>query len=275
VIWAGTAGGINKSTDGGMSWKKFTTSNQNAPILGDWVIALALQRWSGGRRIWATNWPADGPNQEFGIAFTEDGGNSWSTFLQGIRAYAFAFRDSIVYVASTDGLYRSADGGASWTRSGSIVDPVSGAQYASTTFFSVGAVADTVFGGGADGLVATTDSPSHPFGLTWRLMRAAQPLTPDIETYAYPNPFSPRFDITRIRYRTPGPSATVTLEVFDFGMQRVRTVLRDAPRGGPGELDEIWDGRDDGGQRVPNGVYFYRLILSGGEPLWGKIMVLQ
>lgn len=275
VIWAGTAGGINKSTDGGLSWTKFTTSNQSDPILGDWVVALAVQRWSGGTRIWATNWPADGPNQQFGISYTEDGGNSWSNFLQGVRAYAFAFQDSIVYVASTDGLYRSADGGAQWSRSGSIVDPVSGAQFASTTFFSVGVVADTVYGGGADGLVATTDSPSHPFGLTWRLMRAAQPLTPDVETYAYPNPFSPRFDITRIRYAIPGPSATVTLEVFDFGMQRVRTILRDAPRGGLGEHDEIWDGRDDSGQRVRNGVYFYRLILSEGEPRWGKIMVLQ
>jgi hypothetical protein len=275
VIWAGTAGGINRSTDGGVSWRKFTTANESSPILGDWVVALAAQPLASGIRVWATNWPADGPNQQFGVSFTDDNGESWSTFLQGVRAYAFAFRDSITYVASNDGLYRTDDGGSSWIRSGSILDPVSGSVFASTSFYSVGAIDDTLFGGGVDGLVATTDSPAEPFGLTWRVMRASQPLTAEVEIYAYPNPFSPRFDVTRIHYRLPGASATVTLEIFDYGMQRVRTILRDASRGGLPEYDEVWDGRDDRGDRVRNGVYFYRMIPSGGEPAWGKIMVLQ
>ena len=134
VIWAGTAGGINRSSDGGQSWRKYTTANQSAPILGDWVIALAVQERPTGVRVWATNWPADGPNQRFGVSYTDDAGESWRTFLEGIRAYAFAFHDSIAYVASVDGIYRTDDGGASWIRSGSIVDPQSGATYASSTF---------------------------------------------------------------------------------------------------------------------------------------------
>jgi hypothetical protein len=58
-------------------------------------------------------------------------------------------------------------------------------------------------------------------------------------------------------------------------MNRLRTVVHDASRTGPGELDEIWDGRDDTGSGVPNGVYFYRISTGSTDPSWGKIMVLQ
>ena len=34
-------------------------------------------------------------------------------------------------------------------------------------------------------------------------------------------------------------------------------------------------GSNDAGERVKNGVYFYRVTIDGGEPMWGKIMVLQ
>ncbi|HUI65696.1 MAG TPA: FlgD immunoglobulin-like domain containing protein, partial [Bacteroidota bacterium] len=68
---------------------------------------------------------------------------------------------------------------------------------------------------------------------------------------------------------------SVTLEVFDFGMNRVRTVVRDAQRSGTSEHDEIWDGRNDAGTLVVNGVYFYRVRVNGGDPAWGKVMVIQ
>ena len=275
VIWVGTAGGVNKSTDGGQSWRKFTTANQAYPILGDWVVAIAVQQRVSGTRVWVASWPADGPNQRFGVSYTDDGGESWSSFLQGVRTYAFAFRDSVTYVASTDGIYRTDDGGHSWARSGSIVDPISGSTIASSSFFSVGVVQDTLYAGGADGFAATTDSRTEPFGLTWRVIRSSEPLSEDVATYASPNPFSPRLDVTRIHYRLTGSSATVTVEIFDYGMQRVRTILHQASRAGQGEYDEIWDGNDDRGARVPNGVYFYRVSASGSDPTWGKIMVLQ
>jgi hypothetical protein len=67
----------------------------------------------------------------------------------------------------------------------------------------------------------------------------------------------------------------VTVEVFDFGMNRIRTLVKDAQRTGGGEQDEIWNGTDDAGQVLGNGVYFYRVTLDGQEPVWGKIMVLQ
>ena len=277
IIWAGTAGGINRSTDGGLSWVKSTRSNQEAPILSDWVIAIAGQRFSGRSTptIWATNWPAEGDNQEFGISSTTNNGATWQNFLRGVRAYAFAFKDSIVYVATESGIYRTDDGGLSWIVSGSVVDPASGDRNTNAGYFAVGVFGDTVYAGNGDGVVATVDAPGTPFGAAWRVSRAFKPVGSQLASYAYPNPFSPRFEITRIHYGTGGRDANVTVEVFDFGMNRVRTIVRDAARSGGMEHEEIWNGMDDGGTTVRNGVYFYRVLVGDEDPLWGKIMVLQ
>lgn len=276
TIWAGTAGGVNRSTDGGLSWNKFTTLNQLSPILGNWVIAIAGQPLAGGgERIWITNWQADlDPNEQFGISSTDDNGRIWKTFLQGIRAYAFAFKDSIVYAATDDGIYRSEDAGISWTRSGTIIDPVSRQRITSRTFYSIAVIGDTVYAGGTDGMVRTIDNASSPFGSTWQILRTYQHSATGT-TYAYPNPFSPDDEAVRFHYTAgPGP-ASVTLEIFDFGMNRVCTVLRDAQRTGNTEYDELWNGRDDAGTLVANGVYFYRITINGGDPFWGKVMVLR
>jgi flagellar hook assembly protein FlgD len=69
--------------------------------------------------------------------------------------------------------------------------------------------------------------------------------------------------------------ATVTIELFDFGMNRVRTLIHDASRTTAGEAEEVWDGRTDGGSTAKNGVYFYRVTVNGGDGRWGKVMVLQ
>lgn len=276
TIWSGTAGGINKSTDGGMSWRKFNTLNQASPILGNWVIAIAGQRIDSTYRLWATNWKADlDPREEFGVSYSDDGGRIWKNHLHGIRAYDFAFKGSTAYVATSEGIYRTSDGGVSWTRSGSIVDRSSGQRITTSTFFSIGVVGDTVFAGSGDGLVKTIDNSSHPFGTTWQILRTYQQVGNTNTTYAYPNPFSPDDEIVRLHYSTAGQFANVSIEIFDFAMNRVRTLIHDAPRSGTQEHDEIWNGRDDNNNQVANGVYFYRVRLDDQEPSWGKVMVLQ
>ena len=276
TIWAGTAGGVNKSTDGGRSWLKFTTLNQQAHILGNWVIAVEGQQLSSGYRLWTTNWRADlDPNEQFGISYTDDGGRIWRNLLHGTKAYDFAFKDSITYVATDDGVYRTADGGLSWSRSGTIIDKNTRQRITSVATFAVGVIGDTVYVGTGDGLARTIDNAVHPFGQTWEVLRTYREVGKTRTTYAYPNPFSPDDEIVRIHYGTEGVAANVTVEVFDFGMNRVRTVIKDADRSGSAEHDEIWNGRDDYNKQVANGVYFYRVVLNGGDPVWGKILVLQ
>ena len=58
-------------------------------------------------------------------------------------------------------------------------------------------------------------------------------------------------------------------------MNLVRTVVEDKDRFSPGDYSEVWDGRNEIGDRVANGVYFYQIVLTGEEPLWGKIIVVN
>jgi hypothetical protein len=275
VVWAGSAGGINRSPDGGASWSKFTATNELNHVLANWVVAIRGQRRPTGTRIWTANWPAATTGETFSVSCTDDSGKTWKNPLIGVKAYDFAFRDSIVYVAADQGLFRSSDGGVSWEMSGSIADPVRGNVITSTSFFAAGIMADTVFAGNADGLVRTVDNAANLFGEKWDVLRTNQPVGSPSATYSYPNPFSPKREIVRFHYNIGQASTTVTIEVFDFGMNRIRTVLRDAPRTGAQERDETWDGRDQSGSLVPNGVYFYRVTVGGGNPAWGKVMVIQ
>jgi len=276
TIWAGSAGGINKSTDGGTSWTKFTTINQSASILGNWVIAIEGQQFGSTYRLWTTNWPADlQVGEQFGVSYSDDGGRIWTNLLHGIRAYDFAFRDSITYIATDEGIFRTDDGGRSWLRSGTIIDQASGQMITESTFFSVNVLGDTVYAGGSDGLVRTIDNGVGSFGRSWDILRTYQPVGASASSYAYPNPFSPDEEVVRIHYSTGGTPSQVTIEVFDFGMNRVRTLINNAQRSGGNEHDDIWDGKDSAGRQVANGVYFYRIDIEGRDPSWGKIMVLQ
>ena len=110
----------------------------------------------------------------------------------------------------------------------------------------------------------------------WKVYFASQPLKSDSETYCYPNPFSPRQEQLKIKYSTGGVEASVTIRIFDFGMNYIRTIIQNAPRNRTVEgAPEFWDGRDDNGNYLPNGVYFYRVDINEEEPLFGKIIYMQ
>jgi hypothetical protein len=69
----------------------------------------------------------------------------------------------------------------------------------------------------------------------------------------YPNPFNPT---TTIKYELP-QQADVKLEIFDMLGRQVRTLVNRSHQAGYYIIN--WDGRDEQGQMVASGVFFYQL----------------
>ncbi|OVE80091.1 hypothetical protein BVY01_00945 [bacterium I07] len=73
----------------------------------------------------------------------------------------------------------------------------------------------------------------------------------------YPNPFNPE---TVIPYQIP-ESGHLNIEIFNMMGQRIRTLVNEKKQAG--SYNVIWDGCNDFGETVSNGIYMYRMT-SGG-----------
>lgn len=56
TIWAGTAGGLNRSRDGGLSWDKFKADGTSSSLTGDWIISIEEQPTADVPIIWMATW---------------------------------------------------------------------------------------------------------------------------------------------------------------------------------------------------------------------------
>ena len=273
IIWVGTANGINKSVDGGVSWKKFNYSNQIESISGNFIVSIYAQYFKNQKIIWAATINAESQNETRGISFSFDDGKTWKRTLLGEFAHNFGSKDSIIYVATDNGIFRSNDFGSSWINSNNIFDNNSKYFYSTKKFYAVASQNNKIWAGGNDGLVSTYDSTNHIFGKTWNIYRATN-FDISKTSFAYPNPFSPDDEVVRIKYNLENNS-NVSLRIFDFGMNIVKKVVQNYPRSKLIVNEETWDGRDENGKYVANGVYFYELKINNSKSDWGKILVIQ
>jgi hypothetical protein len=286
TVWAGTAGGVNRSrpedvTPDGRIWQRFAYEGTPGGLTGNRVVALAEQPQPGRNPVWMATWAVNqtaGDRQRFGATVTRDGGATFETALVGTRIFDFAFHGGRVYAAGGS-LYISDDGGRSWrtVRSFPLADdtrflpPDPGVRAVATT-------RTALWVGTEEGLLR------QRFGEeTWTLFRADVPLdpatptedVPRVDTYAYPNPFSPAADrVVRIRYPLDA-ARTVEVRIFDFNMNLIRRIVDDAqPLAGQDAAETAWDGTDGGGLRLPNGPYFYTVDV-GGRTVQGKILLVE
>jgi len=88
-------------------------------------------------------------------------------------------------------------------------------------------------------------------------------------SHNYPNPFNP---VTTIAYYLPR-EARVRLYVYDVNGVRIRTLVNDGRSGGHHRT--IWDGRNESGELVSAGIYFYRLAVNGKTIDTKKMVLLK
>ena len=273
-LWVGSAAGISKSVDNGKTWRRFTHDNQELPISGNFVVALAYQPYSN--TVWAATIETD--TSDFrAVSKSENGGASWEVVLPGRFAHNFAFEGAYVYVATDSGLYVSNDGGRKWYTLPHIIDFRTGEELFAEEYFSAAVTKEDestrFWAGNADGLASTTDQ-----GNNWQIHRSFQSTrkssTP--AAYAYPSPFSPsrhdyirfQFDITR--------AGEVLIDIYDFAMDHVATIreIESAPVDETYDRSAKWDGKNEVGIPVASGIYFFRLRVEG-RVTWGKLVVIN
>ena len=279
TIWAGTAGGLNRSRDGGLSWDKFKADGTSSSLTGDWIISIEEQPTADVPIIWMATWntsESGGGTGQFGVTLTRDGGASFEQTLPGERVYDFAFDGPRAWVAGDGGLFISDDYGRSWNSISDFRDRDNPTQRIrqDSDVFSVEYRNGALWVGTSDGLLRSLDG-----GISWVLFRVDVPLNPDtpsssvprVDTYAYPNPYSPGADgFIRLKYDA-GTHSTATIRIFDFGMNPVRELRESAASG---VTETLWDGRDDRGVQVANGTYFYD-VRVGNARSRGKILVIE
>ncbi len=105
--------------------------------------------------------------------------------------------------------------------------------------------------------------------LTGKKIRSQKPeISKLILHQNYPNPYKHN---TTISYAIP-KSGTVSLKIYNIKGQLVKTVVNEHKE--KGYYTEIWDGRNDNGKKLANGIYFYKIKIEGKSKV-KKMLLLR
>ncbi|MFC1693423.1 FlgD immunoglobulin-like domain containing protein [Candidatus Latescibacterota bacterium] len=302
TLWVGTFQGMNASFDRGDTWTNFSwpfdnTDNNGAQWPGNFCVAVEHKIVGGKTNVWVGSQPYFGKGVS-GICHTDDNGQTWTYKSTKYNAWNFAFgyeneinsavSDSTIFAASDSGLVVSYDLGDNWevltVKESDNLFWEPGMQ-----IFGVLVAADTLWVTSTDGIASSPD-----WGQTWNIFRGVTRVKTldtsdrnigissqfdDVETYAFPNPFTPTrggqaYSRTRIHYALKN-DASVSVYIYDFSGKLVKEIFSGKFRVGGRDYQEIWDGRDGDNVIVPNGVYYYLIKTNKGDSARGKVIVLD
>lgn len=276
-LWAGTAGGLNISENAltanrdQIRWRHLTTSLNPGTIIGNWIISM--EEDVAKEQIWMTNWATNQSERE-GLIQVDLDLNTFRKHLIGERIFDLSINGDTVLAVGNNGLFVSTDYGASWINVKQITSPNSfirsDARYQSTAVTSDG----RIWVGTSDGIASTLDL------IEWSITRTDIPLDGNsvygeqkaVSSYPYPNPFSPKMhQLVRIKFEADA-AANYELKIFDAALRQINSLSYSTNSQGTYEV--VWDGTDEFGYEVPNGVYLYA-IEGASQSLKGKIVVAQ
>ncbi|RLC43239.1 MAG: hypothetical protein DRH49_01825 [Candidatus Coatesbacteria bacterium] len=277
-MWVACENGLAKTVDGGETWDFYSQLDGDG-YRGRFTPTVHIM---AENVVWAGT---AGPYIDFydqyhdvgeGVNLTMDGGETWENFNvnDGIGSNNInditSMGDTVYLATSGGGVAYSGDFGNTWERA-TTLDGLP-----SMLVYCIDTDGDALWVGTEKGLARSTDG-----GKTWEAFDyTIEPGDSDSpRSIAYPNPFYPSsrevaYQRCNIQFSL-GTSRYVTLKIYDFSGDEVRTLL-DNEYIGPEDVVIVgWDGKDDEGRYVDNGVYFYILDIEGTPPDYGKIAVLQ
>lgn len=277
TVLVGTHGGFNISIDSGNSWNKITYTSQASSISGDRVLSVNYNAYD--KSLWLVTLKNKSESEINAVSMSKDFGKTWYSLLvnKNLGNIKIGFKNNEAIVPTEGGLYRSNDYGKSWIEEGKIFDKNKKISINTDTYYAAASVKKSdntydIWVGSNNGSAMKNETLNSNTG-DWNVFFVSKPLKTITSTYAFPNPFNPTQRSINIKYAINKPSSNVTIRIMDFGMNLVRTIIQNSPRTGEGEKIDLWDGRDDFGRLVNNGVYFYRIDVDSDKPIFGKIIV--
>lgn len=248
-IFGGGFNGVWKSTSYGQTWSFLA-------IGAEVVQGMAVT--ANGGNLFAAGDP-------FGVYRSTDHGASWTLVNNGLsdlRIFALLSPDGTHLIAAgAGGVFVSADNGNNWSSVGTGL--TAGVMALALSNDGSTLLAGTTIFGVWKRPIAEMIQSATGAGEGQVALSGAIVLRPNL-----PNPF--RSDTT-ILYALP-QAMPVRLMVYDVAGRAVRTLLNGMQL--PGERRVTWDGRDESGTHVADGVYLYRLE-AGGTNLTRKMVVVR
>ena len=274
TVWTGTANGINKGIieEDCINWEHHYTSTWNN-ISGNWVIGFTNQKLENGTdRLWAITWAGAGNNEKNALSYTDDGGEAWqitSPSGESEKVYNLYANENRIWAATASGLYVSEDG-EHWEKYSRPIDALTGEEILSESVLAVYNQDNWLWVGTIDGISIIENDTITTIHRFWE---PANPFS------VYPNPFLIN-DYNQVdgdghvRFIYANPeNDNSSIDIFDFAMDKV-IQLGTSHLVNNNESEVIWNGRNEYGDKVANGVYFCRLSLNG-KYNWTKLAVVN
>ncbi|HEY4798173.1 MAG TPA: FlgD immunoglobulin-like domain containing protein, partial [Bacteroidia bacterium] len=88
-----------------------------------------------------------------------------------------------------------------------------------------------------------------------------------VSSYSYPNPFN---DFVKISYELTRPD-NISISIYDIVGNEIRNIV--SQYSAAGAYSAVWDGKNENGEKVQSGIYFYT-IRAGKSRSSGKIVMM-
>ena len=268
TLWVGTANGINKGivySDECIDWQHLTASQFG--FYDDWIIGFENQILDNGNtnRLWAITWDREysGSQLIYGgpPSYTDDGGVTWNVPSEldnkNLLTYNISSSSENIYVSSDQGLFISSNYQAEnlWD---SFILPSS---------ISTESVLDAEHLESFDNIfIATAQGVCMYNGETFDCESSDGNINESF--YAYPNPLN--FEQTnQLTFVYSGEELNINgdIVIYDLAMDRVAKIS--------GDGITRWNGQNDFGDRVSNGVYIAKYNHKNGDNYLFNIMVIN
>jgi len=230
--------------------------------LGTGSDIVTIKYDSLGNELWVMRY--NGPANDYDTPSTEDGGKCMvldqdaNVYITGVSRGATSNNDFVTIMYSPDGIEQ-------WVAGYNCCDSVDTALD-----IDVDTLGGIYVCGRSIGLGTYYDMATVKYQTVVGINENTAISGNQLQLEIYPNPFSHSTDI---RYQMTDNGQATTLRIYDISGRLVKDLSEQISVIGH-QVSAQWDGTDQNGKNISNGVYFY-VINTGGQTIQKKIVMVK